>query len=134
LELLIVIGIIAILAAAVIIALNPAKHFEQARNSQRWSDISSLSSAVYSYVVSSGGFWPPCVADTTPTTTVDAYVCRDDLVPDYISAIPFDPQVDPNGTTTAYILHLTEENRLKVYVDGENPDVRDDVTGIEIIR
>lgn len=133
LELLIVIGIIAILAAAVVIAINPARHFQQARNSQRWNDINTLSSAVYSYLVDKGGFWPPCLATSTPTSTVDALACQADLVPDYITAIPRDPQ---NTTTTisGYQMHLTTDNRLRVFVSTTTPGLKDDVTGIELTR
>lgn len=48
-EMLIVIGIIAILAAIVIVAVNPAKHFAEAHNAQRRSDIVAISDAVYQY-------------------------------------------------------------------------------------
>ena len=45
-ELLIVIAILAVLAAAVVIVLNPAELLAQARDSQRLSDISTLKNAV----------------------------------------------------------------------------------------
>ncbi len=46
LELLIVIGILAILTAAVVIVLNPAQLLAQARDSQRLSDLASVQSAI----------------------------------------------------------------------------------------
>jgi prepilin-type N-terminal cleavage/methylation domain-containing protein len=51
-ELLIVIGIIGILAAAVIVVLNPAELLAQARDGTRLSDIDSVSSAVNLYIAS----------------------------------------------------------------------------------
>ena len=59
-ELLIVIGIIAILAAAVIVAINPGQQFAQARNASRQSHLSSISTAIYSHYVTEGG-WPDCL-------------------------------------------------------------------------
>ncbi|MBI5079525.1 type II secretion system protein [Candidatus Wolfebacteria bacterium] len=50
LELLIVIGILAILTAAVVVVLNPAQLLAQARDSQRLSDLSSVSSAINLYL------------------------------------------------------------------------------------
>ncbi|MES2007152.1 MAG: prepilin-type N-terminal cleavage/methylation domain-containing protein, partial [Patescibacteria group bacterium] len=41
-EILVVIGIIAILAAVVVVAINPARQFAQARNSQRQSNIETI--------------------------------------------------------------------------------------------
>lgn len=46
LELLIVIGILAILTAAVVVVLNPAQLLAQARDSQRLSDLASVQSAI----------------------------------------------------------------------------------------
>ncbi len=87
-ELLIVIGIIAILAAAVIIAINPGRQFQQARNSSRWSHMNSIANAVYSYAVDSQGIFPGCVS----VDAADVSDCTTDLVGGgYISAIPTDP-------------------------------------------
>lgn len=46
LELLIVIGIISVLAAALFIALNPAQRFQDSRNARRWTDVKALISAI----------------------------------------------------------------------------------------
>src|SRR3984957_10976324 len=45
-EILVVIGIIAILAAIVIVAINPARQFAQARNSQRQSNVEAILNAI----------------------------------------------------------------------------------------
>ena len=50
LELIIVIGILAVLAAVSVLVLNPAQLFAQARDSQRVSDLSSVQSAVGLYL------------------------------------------------------------------------------------
>lgn len=50
LELIIVIGIIAVLAAISVLVLNPAQLFAQARDSQRTSDLASVNSAIALYL------------------------------------------------------------------------------------
>ena len=45
-EILVVIGLIAILAAIVLIAINPGRQFAQARNSQRESNVNTILNAV----------------------------------------------------------------------------------------
>jgi prepilin-type N-terminal cleavage/methylation domain-containing protein len=54
-ELLIVIAIIAILAAVVFVALDPLTRFQDARDSSRWSDVTSILSAVKIDQVDNGG-------------------------------------------------------------------------------
>ena len=46
-ELLIVIGIIGILMTLVIAAINPARQFTQVRNTERWSHVNTILSAIY---------------------------------------------------------------------------------------
>jgi prepilin-type N-terminal cleavage/methylation domain-containing protein len=93
-ELLIVIGIIAILAAAVIIAINPGQQFQQARNATRWSHINSVVNSVYSYMISEAGSFPDCLYDgeTPYTTLIDIHNCAGDL-DDHIGDLPADPQI-----------------------------------------
>lgn len=53
-ELLIVIGILAVLATAVIIVINPVKYFKQSRDSNRLADLSTLNKAISLYQTDSG--------------------------------------------------------------------------------
>ena len=66
-EVLLVIAIIAVLAAAVFVAINPAKNISDARNTQRRSDVAQILSAIsqgfIDNVTLSGV--PTCVASTT---------------------------------------------------------------------
>ncbi len=60
-ELLIVIGIIAILAAAVIIAVNPGKQFASARDAARESHIRAINNAILSYQIDNFGLLPETI-------------------------------------------------------------------------
>jgi type IV pilus assembly protein PilA len=57
-EILIVIAIIAILAIVVFVALNPAKRIQDANNARRQTDVSTMLTAVHSYVVDNQGNLP----------------------------------------------------------------------------
>jgi prepilin-type N-terminal cleavage/methylation domain-containing protein len=101
-EVLVVIGIIAILAAIVVVAINPARQFAQARDSQRTSNVNSILNAIGQRMADNKGlFRDP--ADATcllsmdiPTATstiassggVDLRPC---LVPTYMAELPIDP-------------------------------------------
>lgn len=109
-EILVVIGIIAILAAVVLIAINPARQFAQARNSQRVSNLNAILNAIGQFTADNKGKaldattcpgittaigTPPFVAPAASTTIgvgtgkTDLASC---LVPTYIpGSIPFDP-------------------------------------------
>ncbi len=58
-EILLVIGIIAVLATVVIVALDPAKRFQDARDSRRLSDIESILSAIQQSIIDNKGILPP---------------------------------------------------------------------------
>lgn len=94
-ELLIVIGILSILMGAVIAAINPARQFAQARNSQRWAHISSVLSAVYTNIVDNRGTFT-CAAGSLPSTATtmkasSGYNICSCLVSTYLPSVPFDP-------------------------------------------
>ena len=100
-EVLIVIGLIAILAAIVIIAINPARQFAQARNTQRFSDVNAILNAVHQNMADNDGNWT-CAAGGIPTSTTDmdsssGYDICTCLVDLYIAEMPFDPV---NGSYT----------------------------------
>jgi prepilin-type N-terminal cleavage/methylation domain-containing protein len=108
-EILVVIGIIAILAAIVIIAINPAKQFAQARNTQRQAGVNSILNAIGQRMADNKGIFAgtfsmtststpyncgllptafTAVSTANSNTTDGALGC---LVPTYISALPTDP-------------------------------------------
>lgn len=65
-ELLIVIAILGILAAAVLVAVNPAKRQRQARDAARKSDLGQLATALQAYYTTPGqGQYPTSLAGLT---------------------------------------------------------------------
>jgi prepilin-type N-terminal cleavage/methylation domain-containing protein len=98
-EILVVIGIIAILAAVVLIAINPARQFAQARNSQRVSNVNAILNAVGQDMADNKGIFTCSgsaytIASTSTVikngaTGADLAPC---IIPTYISSMPFDPK------------------------------------------
>jgi prepilin-type N-terminal cleavage/methylation domain-containing protein len=124
-ELLVVIGILAVLLAIVLIAINPARQFAQANDTQRRSDVNSILNAVHQYMVDQNG-QPPSVITDEPVLieTGGADIC-DQLVPDYIAALPVDPALntDPIEDCTEYatgyeISQSDTDSRITVYAPG----------------
>lgn len=138
-ELLVVVAIIAILAAAVFVAINPARRIAEANNAQRWSDVIAVLNAVLTYVVDNDGDYPPgidsvpgtyqvlgtngngCNSDCGAVTTVSA--CTDltaVLVSNgYIPSIPMDPKTGNSGNTDYYI---NKESTGVITVGACDPD------------
>lgn len=58
-ELIIVIAIIAVIAAAVFVALDPARRLHAARNGTRWSDTTAVLQAIKQYQADNQGNLPP---------------------------------------------------------------------------
>lgn len=106
-EILVVIGIIAILAAIVIVAINPAKQFAQARNSQRTANVNAILNAIGQNIADNKGiFTCGAVTVTTSATHIGtgATNLASCLVPTYV------PQMvmDPDGGTAADTLYTVE--------------------------
>jgi prepilin-type N-terminal cleavage/methylation domain-containing protein len=94
-EVLIVMGIIAILAAVVIIAINPGRQFAQARNSQRTSNVNAILNAVGQNIADNKGLFN-CASSSIPTSptimkSASGYDIAACIVPTYMAAMPFDP-------------------------------------------
>lgn len=122
-ELLVVIGILAILLVITIIAINPTQQFQSARNAQRQSDVSAILDAIYQYEAGNAGQLPTVLgASMTAGTAYDiatagtnhvdlcAIASSAVLVPNYLADLPSDPsQASPRtpagsncSTATAY--------------------------------
>jgi prepilin-type N-terminal cleavage/methylation domain-containing protein len=117
-ELLVVIGIIVILMAAAIVAINPFRQFAMANNAARWSGITTIMNAISQRIVDErgrinynvddpatpGDDFPvtdcPAAGDDVPTTTAaiigsdiagGQYNICPALIPTYLAVMPHDP-------------------------------------------
>ena len=121
-EVLVVIGIIAILAAVVLIAINPSRQFRQARDTQRVTNLNAMLSAVGQYVADNKGAIPGNITSNVQNIkTGGADICSQ-LVPTYISALPVDPNFNSGVSVadcsasydTGYQIGTTTGNRIVV--------------------
>ena len=64
-ELLIVIGVIAVLASLAFVALNPLARFQDSRNAQRWTDVNAVLSAIKLHQVDNDGTYLSDITDLT---------------------------------------------------------------------
>lgn len=126
-EILVVIGIIAILAAVVLIAINPARQFAQARNSQRVSNVNAILNAIGQRMADNKGKFDGTLAGLTcptlPSTSKEIEMGTGTatnidlacLVPTYLPAVPFDPSVtNATASTTKYFVVQDTNGRVTV--------------------
>lgn len=123
-ELLVVIGILAVLLAIVLIAINPARQFAQANNTQRSSDVNAILNAITQYAADNNGNLPNGITTTEQNiSNTGANICAD-VVDDYLAALPTDPSLntDPIGVAgcgaaydTGYtVIQNSDNNRITV--------------------
>ncbi|MBI2482116.1 MAG: type II secretion system protein [Candidatus Vogelbacteria bacterium] len=124
-EVLVVIGIIAILAAIVIIAINPAKQFAQARNTERQSSVNAILNAIGQRMTDNKGIFagtfgsyicPAITATSTiysAPTTASSTIDLSCLTPTYISTLPMDPTAG-SGDNTGYTVAVDSTGRVSV--------------------
>ena len=127
-EILLVIGIIAVLATVVIVALDPAQRFQDAQDSRRVSDMQSILSAIQQYIIDNRGSLPTGLDNSETekqigtatsgceTSTAECAVngtgdCIDLSIPlqRYLKTIPFDP-VDGSDALTGYTVVVNANN------------------------
>lgn len=148
-EILVVVGLIAILAAITIVALNPAQQFSETRDTSRRSDINTILNAVSQYLskenndissleTAASNTIPFCdavlpdpdrapigIGGATPTDEIDLSGA---LVDEYLVAIP----TDPSGGTddlTGYEMCQTTGGRITIYAPGA-----ENVTDMSVAR
>lgn len=92
-ELLIVIGILVILTAAVIVILNPAELLRQARDSKRMQDLASLQQTINMLIMEDPG-----ILDGISTTTIYASLPNTDCPPFPYSCRPAQDLQKTDGT------------------------------------
>jgi type IV pilus assembly protein PilA len=133
-EILVVIGMIAILATIVLIAINPARQFRQGRDTQRTSNVNAILNAIGQYIADNKGNSPTAVTTTKQDiSTTGANLCAV-LVPTYIPALPVDPTVTTGSVTNCaanydskYRVIKDAAGRITVSADGEEPAGTDNI-------
>ncbi|NDE68046.1 type II secretion system protein [bacterium] len=130
-EVLVVIGILAVLAAVVLVAVNPARQFKLARDSQRVSNVNAILNTVGQNIAENHGIFM-CNSTrldipTSPTIMKNSggFDIAPCVVPIYISSLPFDPSVSgahynaTNDYDTGYSISIDTQGRVKVSATGE---------------
>jgi len=130
-ELIIVIAVIAIISAVVFVALDPLTRFQDARDAQRWTNVSAILNAIKVDQVDNGGSYATavsgltadlyyvigtaasgcdatCTAQTTQAACIDLESGTDDIVAGgYLASIPMDPSNGTAANTDYYIRRAT---------------------------
>lgn len=124
-EILVVIGIVAILATIAVVAINPARQFAQARNTERVAHTNTILNAIGQRIADNKGLFiaeAGCivpVVDTVYTIGVGsgtflspatALIDMSCLVPTYIAQMP----VDPNGGVWTDSTHYNTQYNVSV--------------------
>jgi type II secretory pathway pseudopilin PulG len=126
--LLIVIAVIAILAAAIFVALDPVTRFQEARDARRFNDLNNVLTAVVTDQVDNGGAYVAsvvaltddlyytigtngatgCNVGCTAQTTQNACVDLSALVTEgYLGSVPLDPSTGTALLTDYYLMKGT---------------------------
>ncbi len=129
-ELLVVIGILAILLSIVLIAINPARQFGQANNTQRRSNVTAILNSIGAYAADNKGLLPAGIPAAPANADAGITGICNLILSTYISSVPVDPQTN-NGIaltacpgTTNYLVSRDANNRVTVTAPGaENLEV-----------
>jgi len=109
-ELLVVIGILAILTAVVLVAVNPGRQIAQSRNTARRAGATTILGAITARnadpdaaavinmgTISNDCLLPDTISDTGGAGGDGAVDLSGDLVPDYVAELPIDPEGSGGG-------------------------------------
>ncbi|MFZ3032139.1 MAG: type II secretion system protein, partial [Candidatus Moraniibacteriota bacterium] len=142
-EILLVIGIIAVLATVVIVSLDPATRFQNARDVRRLADIQSVLSAVQQYIVDNRGTLPSGLDTTEKQIGTSATSCAltdgicsanttycldlsTTLAP-YLKDMPYDPE-NGSAARTHYTIVVDSNNIVTVRACDSADTTIDDVS------
>jgi prepilin-type N-terminal cleavage/methylation domain-containing protein len=120
-ELIIVITVIAVLAAAIFVAIDPIRRINESNNARRWSDVTTVMEGIIKYVADNGSHYSTvsgttaalyyqigtagsgcdtgCGAQTTQAACVDLT----SIGSTYLGAVPLDPSTGTAAETDYYI-------------------------------
>lgn len=153
-EILVVVGMIALLAAVVIVAINPARQFAQGRDTQRTSNLNAILNAVGQRIADNKGVFEgdfkgsdgniyicgvlpattTLVASDMPAASNTVSAAIGCLVPTYIQTLPVDPSGKYSGKDTGYSIYKdAATGRIHLIATEEEPNIPRD-SELEIIR
>lgn len=129
-ELLVVIGILALLTAIVLVAVNPGRQFAQARDTQRRADVTTISSAIVAYMADpiNNGQFPPSMAavplcSVPPAANIGTglgnVALSTDVTTTYVAAIPMDP-VGGTAADTGYDICILDPLSRRLTISAPN--------------
>ncbi|MBI2599193.1 prepilin-type N-terminal cleavage/methylation domain-containing protein [Candidatus Curtissbacteria bacterium] len=112
-ELLIVIAILGILAAAVLVAVNPAKRQNQAKDANTKADVGSIATALQAYYTSQGGTYPSAAQG------LNQLVTNEDLknLPTTPQGAAYTYAVTPGGCAGTAVSPCTDVSVLNALLD-----------------
>ncbi len=150
-EILIVIGILAILAAIVVVAINPSKQFAQARNTERTANVNTILNAIGQriadnkgifageFTINSSDYTCGVLPDTaTEISSDEADNTTDEtgdlgcLVPTYVPILPTEPA---GASADQYTVEISDNGRIKICApEAENETSIPSPTSICVTR
>lgn len=131
-KLLIINGVISVILAILIIAINPAQQIAQVNNTKRNTDIIKILNAIYQYSADNKGKLPPHMPSPGTSGQIsrrDVDICFS-LIPKYLPSLPSDPAAPTNASITkcgeaydtGYIISLSPGgNRITVIAPNTQP-------------
>jgi prepilin-type N-terminal cleavage/methylation domain-containing protein len=133
LEILLVIAAIGILAAIIIVAINPNRQLAQARNAERNSESNAILKALDQYLIDEGEY-PSNILDLSSNRSIEICAqgvsevdCSNDgliylgsLVPTYLAEIPSDPE--SSGMSSGYSLEFEYVSK-KIGIEAQNAEL-----------
>ncbi|PSO44696.1 MAG: hypothetical protein BRC23_00480, partial [Parcubacteria group bacterium SW_4_49_11] len=133
LEILLVVAAIGILAAIVIVAINPQRQLGKVRDAERQSEVATLKDGIEQYSLDNNGQYPSEIEVNTykevcdteavaPSNCPDTYVDLSDVVPDQLAAIPRDPQSSDINEDTGYEVAKDENGNIVVKAPSTEVD------------
>ena len=155
-ELIIVIAVIAILAGAIFVAVDPARRLHEARNARRLSDVTTILDAVRKYQIDNDGTHYTTVAamndgdyyligsassaicsvDCADQTTEDTCVDLSSIGTNYLAAVPYDPKTGTEALT-GYMIMKESTGSITIYAcdpEGEGAGGNDTPPDINVTR
>jgi len=143
-ELIIVIAVIALLAAATFVAVDPAKRIGQARDAQRWADVTAIADAITQYTADNSGTYPTTTAAAgtyyaimaSSSIALTSATCANKtgvissamgldiaakLIPAYLPTMPVDPNgIADSGKNTGYFFMKNTAGRTIIGTCNES--------------